>query len=224
MLARLVMFDMAGTTVFDRGDVARVMSKQFADRGLDLSQGRFTPLMGMALPLQVRQALKRAGDPQWEVKEHVDPIVADLEDRLIAHFEEKGGEVPGAMKVFDQIKKNGAYVVLDTGYTRRVADAILEKLKWKGGIIDYVVTSSEVNRPKPAPEMVWQAMKALAVDNPLHVAKVGDTPNDLIMGHTGGCAWNIGVTEGTHTLEALMPFPHTHLVPNINHIAEILMD
>ncbi len=215
------MFDLAGTTLFDRGDMARVLSQLFGDHGLELSPGRFGPIIGLSLPSIIKQGLSRAG--------HADKgdgtdqkLLAKAEDRLAEHFANRAVEVPGAMRVLDLIKRNGAFIVIDTGLTRRVADAALDRLGWQGGVIDLVITHNDVNRPKPLPDMVLHAMRALGVDNPHHVASVGGTPQDLIMGSTGGCGWNIGVTEGNFARESLIVYPHTHLVPNITHVPEIL--
>jgi phosphonatase-like hydrolase len=217
------MLDMAGTTVFDRGGVARVMADVLGHHGAILNPGQFTPLMGLSAVLAVKGALRRASHPGQEDDALIKSIAKELDEALIAHFESEGNEVPGAMRVMDLMKQRGCFVVLDTGFSRHVTDAILTKLKWKGGVIDRTITCDDVNRGKPAPDMIFDTMKRFGVDNPIHVAKVGDTPNDLIMGNTGGCGWVIGVTEGTHAREALIPYPHTHLVSNVNDLPELLL-
>lgn len=224
MQPRLVMFDMAGTTLFDRGDMARVLSQLFADQGLELSPGRFGAIIGLPLKTVILQGLQRTADPRAEDKSFADNLFRESEVRLADHFRSRAVEVPGAMRVMDLIKRNGAFIVLDTGLSRPVAEAALERLNWHGGVIDLVITSNDVNRPKPLPDMVLHAMRSLGVENPKHVASVGGTPQDLIMGSTGGCGWNIGVTEGNFTRESLIVYPHSHLVANITQVPEILLD
>ncbi len=224
MKPRLVMFDMAGTTVFDRGGVARVMSGVLEEYGAKLNPGAFTPLMGTPTSIAIRGGFKRAFDSRWEDDAFIAQASERLDERLIEHFESQATEVPGALATMDLLKQNGIFIVLDTGFSRRVADAVLGKLKWSGGIIDYTICSSDVNRSKPHPDMVFEVMKRFAVDNPAHVAKVGDTPNDLLMGNISGCGWNIGVTEGTHVKEALVPYPHTHLVLNVKDCPGIFLE
>lgn len=223
MKPKMVMFDMAGTTVFDRGGVAKVMSRVFAEFGAELVPGSFVPLMGMPVAAAVKGGMKRAKHERWEDESFLKEVAARLDDELIIHFEHEGNPVPGAMAVFTRLKQEGVFVVLDTGLSRRVADAVLAKLGWKGGIIDFTISCDEVNRPKPAPDMIFESMKRFAIDNPVHVAKVGDTPNDLMMGNIGGCGYVIGVTEGTHAREALLPYPHTHLVANVNDLPGIFL-
>lgn len=219
-----MMFDMAGTTVFDRGGIARVMADFFKGYGFDIPPGAFIPWMGSPPEFVVTRALRRGGDERAADPAFVVATVAKLDETLNAYFADEAIPVPGAMAVFSVMKQNGIFVVLDTCLNRAVADHILNKLKWKGGIIDWTVTGDEVNKPKPNPQMVFEAMKRFAVDNPAHVAKVGDTPNDLLMGNISGCGWVIGVTEGTHTREALMPYPHTHLVANVNDVPALLLE
>ncbi|MBA4291468.1 hypothetical protein C0431_00695 [bacterium] len=223
MKPKLVMFDMAGTTVFDRGGVAKVMSRVFGEFGADMGPGSFVTLMGMPTVTAVKNGMKRAGHERAEEPGFLKEVSEKLDGALIEHFEAEGNPVPGAMAVFTKLRQEGMFIVLDTGLNRRVADAVLGKLGWQGGVIDFTITCDEVNRPKPSPDMIFESMKRFAVDNPAHVAKVGDTPNDLMMGNIGGCGWVIGVTEGTHAREALIPYPHTHLVANVNALPEILL-
>jgi phosphoglycolate phosphatase-like HAD superfamily hydrolase len=50
------------------------------------------------------------------------------------------------------------------------------------------------------------------------MAKVGDTPADLLEGSAAGCAWVIGVASGTHRLAELAIHPHTHLVESVRDV------
>nr|MCU0317142.1 hypothetical protein [Fimbriimonadaceae bacterium] len=54
------------------------------------------------------------------------------------------------------------------------------------------------------------------------VAKIGDTPSDLMEGSAAGCGLVIGVTNGTHSEGQLSNYPHTHLVPNILSVPRVI--
>ncbi len=58
-------------------------------------------------------------------------------------------------------------------------------------------------------------MDRLGVADPRRVAKVGDTPADLLEGKNAGCGLIVGVTQGTHARKELEPYPHTCLIDTI---------
>lgn len=68
------------------------------------------------------------------------------------------------------------------------------------------------------PDMTHAPMRRCGIASANGVAKVGDTPADLIEGTHAGCALVIGVTNGTHTAAELAPHPHTHLVASLREV------
>ena len=64
--------------------------------------------------------------------------------------------------------------------------------------------------------------RKLGVTDPRRIAKVGDTPADLLEGKNAGCGMIVGVTEGTHTREQLQSFPHTHLIGSVAELPALL--
>ena len=65
-------------------------------------------------------------------------------------------------------------------------------------------------------------MNRFGITDPANVAKVGDTPADLLEGKNAGCGLIVGVTEGTHTRAQLEPHPHTHLIGSVRDLPGIL--
>jgi phosphoglycolate phosphatase-like HAD superfamily hydrolase len=63
--------------------------------------------------------------------------------------------------------------------------------------------------------MIEALMGRLGIDDPKRVAKVGDTPSDLLEGQGARCGLVVGVTAGTHTRLELEPYPHHHLIESI---------
>ena len=84
------------------------------------------------------------------------------------------------------------------------------------------MTSDEVPRGRPFPDLVFRVMELTGVSDVKRVAKVGDTPSDLGEGTAAGCGWVIGVTEGTHTRAQLEGHPHTHLLGSIRELPALL--
>ncbi len=107
---------------------------------------------------------------------------------------------PGALQVFDVLRTAGVKVALDTGFSRDILDALLTRLGWgDGAAIDFSVTSDEVPRGRPYPDLIHRAMQRADVADPWNVIKVGDTPFDLLEGLAANCGLVVGVTYGTHS-------------------------
>jgi phosphonatase-like hydrolase len=129
-------------------------------------------------------------------------------------------EKEGASDTFRALRRRNVKVAVDTGFDRRITNTIFERLGWeKAGLLDASVTSDEVARGRPFPDMIHKAMQLTGTHAAAAVAKVGDTASDLLEGHAAGCRWVIGVTTGAFREEELRPYPHTHL---IRQVAEIL--
>ena len=101
-----------------------------------------------------------------------------------------------------------------------IADVIIERLGWHL-LLDGSVTSDEVLRGRPHPDMVQALMSRFEVSSAAQVAKIGDTPSDLYEGTAAGCGWVIGVWEGSHTKDALQVYPHTQLVANVTELLSL---
>jgi phosphonatase-like hydrolase len=115
-----------------------------------------------------------------------------------------------------RLKESGLKLALDTGFSRPIVNAILQRLDWSNGLLlDATVASDEVARGRPHPDLIFKAMELTGVTDPRAVAKVGDTPSDLLEGTAAGCGLVIGVTNGSHTYGQLAAHPHTHLIPSL---------
>ena len=94
------------------------------------------------------------------------------------------------------LSEAGVLVALGTGFSRSIA-------------------SDEVPRGRPHPDMIDALREKLGVTEPGRVAKIGDTPSDLLQGTAACCGWVIGVTRGSHSEQELAVHPHTCLIPTV---------
>src|SRR5262249_39112669 len=116
-------------------------------------------------------------------------------------------------------------VALDTGFSRTIVDAILERLGWsEPGVLDATVASDEVERGRPHADLVLRAMSLTGVTRSDAVAKVGDTPADLEEGLAAHCGLLIGVTNGSHTAEQLKRHAHTHLISDLSALPSLVLN
>ncbi len=220
---RLVVFDMAGTTVKDDDTVLRAFQATLASAGVLVSRDEVNAVMGLTKPEAIRRLVsERAG--REAAAEIVALLHADFVSRMRAHYADEAEEAPGASEAFASLHDAGVLVALDTGFDRAIAQPILERLGWHdGGLVDAVVTSDEVERGRPYPDLVLEAMRRLGVASASDVAKVGDTPTDLLEGTAASCRYVIGVTRGSHARGELEPFPHTHLVETVADVPALVL-
>lgn len=220
----LVVFDMAGTTVFDGDAVNLCLRDALSAAGVEVSRDAVNAVMGIAKPLAILRLIEQSGHRELAHDEIVHDIYLDFEHRMLLHYRESPEvvEVGGASATFHWLRSLGVRVGLDTGFNRHIADMVIERMGWKHrDLIDVTVTSDEVERGRPFPDMIRHLMAVTGVTEAGAVAKVGDTPSDLEEGTNAGCGLVIGVTNGSHTQEELTPYPHTHLVPSVASLPEL---
>jgi phosphonatase-like hydrolase len=217
MACKLVVFDMAGTTVQDgEGVVNRALRTALAGYGVTVTFDDVNEVMGLPKPDAIRR-LSRG----YEVS--VAKVYVEFENAMVDHYRRSPdvAAISGAEEVFAALRLAGIKVALDTGFARSIVDAIVERLGW-AELLDATVASDEVAHGRPQKDLVLEAMARTGITDVQTVAKVGDTPSDIQEGQAAGCGWVIAVTEGSHTLEQLAPYLPTHIVPNINHIPALV--
>jgi phosphonatase-like hydrolase len=221
---KLIVFDLAGTTVHDNKDVHHVLQRIFKKIHIRISIQEANEVMGIPKPVAIRMLLEL----------HKYPYISEmLVLEMHAHFVLKMSEFyrnhasvtekQGASAVFKICKEQGIKVVVDTGFDRSIVVPLLERMGWeKNGLIDASITSDEVAQGRPHPDMIYRAMELTGVTDVESVAKVGDTMSDLLEGTAAGCNWVIGITTGAYSHDELLKGPHTHLVQQLSEILPIL--
>ncbi len=221
---RLAVFDMAGTTVYDGDAVHRCLMAALQAQGVAASRAAVNAVMGLPKPLAIQTLIEQA-EASPVTPERVGRVYGEFVERMNRYYAEdpQVREIAGASETFRGLRERGARVALDTGFSRPLADTIISRLGWReSGLLDATVTSDEVERGRPYPDMIFRAMSLTNVTDPGQVVKIGDTPSDLQEGAAAGCGWVIGVTEGSHSREELAAFPHTHLIPTVAELIPLL--
>jgi phosphonatase-like hydrolase len=206
----LVIFDMAGTTVEDRGQVPAAFAAALADAGIPLTPDQITRVRGASKRDAIRQLLPTVQHSRAE------DIYARFRDKLADQYRTVGvREIGGAGDIFRRLKHRGCRVALTTGFDRDITMLLLSSLGWMRTMIDAVVCGDDVSTGRPAPEMILMAMQLTGVTDAATVANVGDTALDLEAASRAGVKWNIGVLSGAHRRETLERAPHTHIIESI---------
>jgi len=181
--------------------------------------------MGYPKPIAIRMLLEQKLEDQSRVtEEYVGQIHNRFVEMMVNHYRNSPDvrELPEVNDTWQKLREQGIKIALDTGFSRPIADAIIERLHWRDKI-DVSVTSDEVAYGRPAPDMIFRAMNLLGIDDIQHVAKIGDTASDMEQGKNAGCPYVIGITTGSFGREALRELPSTHVIDSFGEVLSLLL-
>ncbi|MFD8143510.1 phosphonatase-like hydrolase [Streptomyces sp. NPDC059708] len=221
--AKLIVLDMAGTTVADGGLVERAFARA-ADR-LGVEPG--TP--------DHAEKLQYVRDTMGESKISVFRHLFGTEERAqLANtaFEQAyaelvdGGlvsEIPGARATIEGLRADGHTVALTTGFARVTQDAILDALGWRD-LADLTLCPADAGgRGRPYPDMVLAAfLRTGAVDDVADTVVAGDTAYDMLSGRRAGAGTVAGVLTGAHEHAALAAHGATHVLGSVAELPALL--
>jgi phosphonatase-like hydrolase len=214
----LVILDVAGTTVEDRGQVPGAFTDALAEYGIEVTREQVRGVRGASK----RQALLHfipAGPGQMCLAEKV---YASFRQHLARRYSSGGVQpIPGAPQAIRLLRARGVRVALTTGFDRETTELLLGALAWADGMVDAVVCGDDVTQGRPAPYLIFHAMEATGVGDVHRVANVGDTLLDLQAAYNAGVRWNIGVLTGAHDRAILERAPHTHLIPSVAELTSL---
>jgi phosphonatase-like hydrolase len=226
MSIKLVVFDIAGTTVKDDHEVSKAFQAAMRKSGYAVEISKIDPLMGYEKTLAIRKML---GEHEPDVAIITDELVSTIHkefvQQMINFYQYEPGiePLPNVEKTLAALRANGVLVGINTGFSRDIADTIVTRLQWREkGLIDYVVGSDEVEFGRPHPYMIKKMMLAGGITDPLEVAKVGDTEVDVREGQNTGCKYVIGVTTGIFTRAELERYNPTHIIDDIAQVIDII--
>jgi phosphonatase-like hydrolase len=190
---KLVVLDLGGTIIQDRGDVPEAMISSCADHGIAIQPQDVAPLRGASKKEVIRRFVEERA-PQGANKTSLAmDIYKQFNQQVIAAYQDVP-PIDGAEGAFKEMRSAGLALAACTGFGSAVADSIFDRLKW----LDYfvtTVTADDVATGRPAPFMIYHAMEAARVGSVAQVIAVGDTPLDIQAANNAGVR-GIGVLSG----------------------------
>jgi phosphonatase-like hydrolase len=224
---QLVVFDIAGTTVRDKGDVADAFITAFRTADVEIPVAEVKKVMGWRKVDAIRQLLDKYLP---EVSVDRESLIVEIHDRFIQHmisFYRQDSELrplPHVEEVFSRLRERGIRIALNTGFTRAITDAILHRLHWDNGAgyVDSVICSDEVPQGRPSPDMINRLMQRLGISSANHVLKVGDTEVDVEEGRNAGCGIVVSVTTGAYTRQQLQEYSPDHIIDSLEELIPII--
>lgn len=233
---KLVVFDMAGTTVTDQNEVESCFIQAAGHTGLPYSREAIISMMGWSKK-RVFEVLWAKAEPKLSaagLNGLVDRSYLEFKRILENHYRHAVvTPTEHCLAVFHELRSRGINIALTTGFYREVTNIILNRLGWDRGLNSYYlgngdsviqvsVASDEVAEGRPAPDMILKCMEMLNVDNPRNVINIGDTPSDLESGKRAGCLYSLGICNGTHTREQLSAVPNDGLLQDLSELVNYL--
>lgn len=220
---KLVVFDIAGTTVNDPGNVAGSFIQSFRDNGIEVSEEEVNLVMGFRKDEAIEIVLDRKNISYN--RELIDKIHQSFVDNMISFYKNDPDlfALPGVEDTIQQLHEEGLKIALNTGFSRDITEVILSRINWKeNGWINFVVCSDEVPEGRPASLMIEKIMHQLKVTDPSSVVKVGDTEVDILEGRNAKCGLVVSVTTGSYTREQLRSFHPDHIIDQMSELPGLL--
>ena len=209
---QLVVLDVGGTIIEDRGDVPQTLKAAMANHGVNASIAEID---------QFRGAAKRDIIRRFAKDEAVAEKIYQEFSRSLIEIYRTVPPIAGAEQAIQMLRQSGYLVAVNTGFDREIAVPIFRRLGWQS-YFAASVCSDDVAEGRPAPYMIFHAMETARVHSVAEVVVVGDTPLDMQSGTNSGARAVVGVLTGTATRDRLSAEPHTHIVPSVAAIPELL--
>lgn len=224
---KLILFDVAGTTIKDEGIVVTAFLRAIKNSGIKVDDSE--------LQRMVDYVNLTMGQRKIDVFRHLMGSDFQKANNLHSHFITahegliKEGlivPIPGIEDIFYAIKFQGIRVGLTTGFPREILSQIITSLNW-GKFLDVSVAASEVESGRPAPDMIFKAAKKVSKEFGIEVtgqntAVVGDTPSDMGSGVAAASEFIIGVLTGLSKEDELFKAGATHVLPNATQVLRII--
>jgi HAD superfamily hydrolase (TIGR01509 family) len=173
-----VVFDLDGILVQSEELWDQARRELAEEHGIEWPEGATDAMMGMSSKEWSRYVHDEVGVPD-------DP--ATINDKVLAWVEKRYRKdlpwIPGAQEAVRRMAE--AFPLgLATSSNREIIDIVIEE----GGFADLIevtVSSEEVDRGKPAPDVYLEATRRMGVD-PARTAAIEDSTNGLLAAHNAG--------------------------------------
>jgi len=218
---RLVVLDVGGTIIEDRGDVPQALSIALAHYGIESSAEEIRRRRGSSKLEIVRYFVEKQTLPPGADRNQ---LTARIYQEFSSNLMEAYRSVPpiaGAENAIQQMRRDGYLLATTTGFDRAITTSIFKRLGWE----EYFaasICSDDVVQGRPAPFMLFHAMEAARVESVAEVMAAGDTPLDLQAGTNAGLRAVVGVLSGASDVDTLRREPHTHILQSVAQLPSLL--
>jgi phosphonatase-like hydrolase len=222
-MVKMVVFDMAGTTVNENNVVYKTLQKAINEAGFNFT---LDEVLAEGAGKEKLQAIKSILSVYRQKND--DKLSENIYQHFIKYLAKAYDELDvlpndNAENLFKALKEKNIFVVLNTGYNFETAQSLINKLGWKKGEeFDDLITATDVKNNRPHPDMILLAMKHFNIINGNEVVKVGDSSIDIEEGKNAGCGLTFGITTGAHTVKQLQFAKPDFIIDNLIELLPLL--
>ena len=174
-----VVFDMDGVLVDTEhlwDEVREALTEEWG--------GRYTP--------EAQEAMMGMSSPEWSrylhevvgLREPPEVINAEVVRRMLERYEMDLPVVPGAVEAVRRLAAAGYRLAVASSSNRELIDAVLRRLELTS-VFDVTVSSEEVARGKPAPDVYLETARRLGVP-PGRCVAIEDSASGIRAAHSAG--------------------------------------
>lgn len=199
---KLIVFDMAGTTVDEGGLVYKTLVSTIKSYQIPIEDDEIKNWYGVNKTQVLKYFLNRSGQDDTKLLDMLSDFKTNLKKN---YFEDNNVKLIDSQlpELFNKLRNRGIKIGLNSGFSVDIQEALIERLNLRN-CIDCYVSSESVPHGRPEPYMVQHLMKQCEITNPKEVVKIGDSINDILEGKNSNCYKSIGVLSGAETKEKLM--------------------
>ena len=157
-------------------DVRERLARERGGRWSDRAQ---RDMMGMSSPEWSRYLHEVVG-----LREPPEVINAEVVRRMLERYEMDLPVVPGAVEAVRRLAAAGYRLAVASSSNRELIDAVLRRLELTS-VFDVTVSSEEVARGKPAPDVYLETARRLGVE-PARCAAIEDSGSGIRAAHAAG--------------------------------------
>ena len=195
----LMVCDMAGTVINEGGLVYKTLYETLKNNNIPVKKSDINDWHGQ----QKQQVISDMIDkylPHEMYKDDVKNYCYDefhvcLSDAYFGAHSNISLIDPELPNFFQRLQFNGVKIALNTGYERNFQRKIINHFNMNDYVDDFI-SSGDVRMGRPYPYMIHRIMERNNIISVKHVAKVGDTRNDVLEGKNAGCGITIAVQTG----------------------------
>ena len=199
---KLIVLDMAGTTVYEGGIVYKTIVSTIRSYQISIEDDEIKNWYGVNKTEVLKFFLNRSGQDDTKLRRMLSDFKTNLKKN---YFEDKNIKLidENLLDLFTNLRSRGIKIALNSGFSVDIQEALIDNLNLRD-YIDGYISSESVPHGRPEPFMIQTLMKRFGVDDPKHVLKIGDSINDILEGKNADCYKSIGVLSGAETRENLI--------------------
>ena len=217
---KMLIFDMAGTTVHENGIVYKTLYKTIKDFGIDIKENDIDDWHGVN-KYEVLDNFLINNTNNIDCDEIIkNKLHKNFDNNLKKEYFENDNiklideNLP---KLFNKIRSNNIKICLNTGFNKEIQNCIINKLNMNDFIDDFI-SSEEVAKGRPHPFMINELMKRHNINNPECILKFGDSKNDILEGINANCQASIGVLSGADNFNTLISSNPNMIIKSVMNI------